>query len=52
MPTGLIEGAETIVLFTAFLAVPALAPWVFAVMAAGVGITIVQRIIWARRNLT
>lgn len=51
MPPALIEGTETIVLFSIFLAFPAIAPWVFAVMAALVGVNVVQRLWWARRHL-
>lgn len=51
MPTGLIEGAETIVLYSAFLIVPALLPWLFLGMAALVFFTAAQRIVWAVRNL-
>jgi phosphatidylglycerophosphate synthase len=52
MPTGLIEGTETIVFFALFLAWPALAPWWFATMAALVMVTVVQRLVWAGANLT
>jgi phosphatidylglycerophosphate synthase len=51
MPFALIEGTETIVLFTAFLAVPSLAAELFALMAALVAVTVVQRLVWARRHL-
>lgn len=51
MPGGLIEGAETIVLYVVMLAVPSAAVAVFWAMAAGVVITIAQRIAWALRNL-
>jgi SAM-dependent methyltransferase len=45
------EGTETIVLFTAFLAVPRVAPWLFSTMAALVAINVVQRLAWAGRHL-
>jgi phosphatidylglycerophosphate synthase len=52
MPTGLIEGAETIVLFTLMLALPKYVVQLFAVMAFGVGISIVQRVVWAIKTLS
>jgi phosphatidylglycerophosphate synthase len=51
MPPGVVEGAETIALYTALLAVPRYAVWIFAAMAAGVLAGVVQRLIWARRTL-
>ena len=51
MPGGLIEGAETVVVYAIMLAVPARAPMVFWVMAAAVTITVGQRVVWAVRNL-
>lgn len=51
MPTGLVEGAETIVLYTLVLALPAPAVWWFWSMAALVVVTIVQRVWWARGAL-
>lgn len=51
MPAALIEGTETIVIYTLFLAVPATAPWVFSAMAALVVVNVVQRLAWARRAL-
>lgn len=51
MPGGLIEGTETIVLYSVMLAWPGAALHWFAVMAALVAITIGQRIVWAIRNL-
>lgn len=44
MPRGLVEGAETIVFFALALAWPAAAPWILAVMAGAVGITVVERL--------
>ena len=52
MPPGLIEGAETIVLFAIALAVPAIAPVVFMLMTIGVTIGVLQRAAAARRLLT
>lgn len=51
MRPALIEGTETIVLFSVFTALPAIAPWVFAAMAAGVAVGIAQRVLWAARHL-
>ncbi|MFM7686844.1 MAG: CDP-alcohol phosphatidyltransferase family protein [Actinomycetota bacterium] len=52
MPAGLIEGAETIVLFTLMLAVPGRATELFVAMAALVAVTIGQRVVWAVGNLS
>ncbi|MBA3471596.1 MAG: CDP-alcohol phosphatidyltransferase family protein [Herpetosiphonaceae bacterium] len=49
MPTGLIEGGETVVFFTGFILFPAALVWLFGLMAALVGINIIQRLIWAAR---
>lgn len=51
MPTGLIEGAETIVLFVLMLSFPDVASGWFLTMAALVAVTVVQRIVWAVRHL-
>jgi phosphatidylglycerophosphate synthase len=51
MPSGLIEGAETLVAYLVFLAVPHVAPWLFAAFAALVAVTVVQRVTWASRHL-
>jgi phosphatidylglycerophosphate synthase len=51
MPCGLIEGTETIILFTLFLLFPSAAPVLFAVMAGAVAVTAVQRLVWANRGL-
>lgn len=51
MPPALIEGTETIVLFSLFVALPQWAAWLFAVMASLVAVNVVQRAAWARRNL-
>lgn len=51
MPGGLVEGAETIVAYAVFLALPAIAPWGFAIMAVAVGVTAGQRVLWAKRHL-
>lgn len=51
MPPALVEGTETIVLFSLFVALPQWASWLFALMAALVAVNVVQRVAWARRNL-
>ena len=51
LPPALIEGTETIVLFTLALAVPAWADTVFVVMALGVVVSVLQRASAARRLL-
>lgn len=51
MPTGLIEGAETIVFYAIFFLLPGYLAYVFAVMAALVLFTAGQRAWWAYRNL-
>lgn len=52
MRPALIEGTETIVLFSVFVAFPTLATWWFAVMAALVAVNVAQRLVWARGALT
>jgi phosphatidylglycerophosphate synthase len=51
MPAGLIEGAETVVIYALFLLLPLFAPWLFFLMAALVMITAGQRVMWAAGNL-
>lgn len=51
MPPALVEGTETIVLFSLFIALPDWSTWLFGVMAALVTANVVQRLAWARRNL-
>lgn len=51
MPPGLIAGTETVVLFALMLAWPAGAATVMLVMAALVGATVLQRMIWAMGRL-
>lgn len=51
MPSGLVEGTETIVLFTIMLAWPSAAVATFATMAALVAATVLQRVVWAARHL-
>jgi phosphatidylglycerophosphate synthase len=51
MQTGLIEGAETIVVFTAMLLFPRAAAVLFSLFAAAVGVTALQRVRWAISTL-
>jgi phosphatidylglycerophosphate synthase len=51
MPPALVEGTETVVLFSLFVALPQWASWIFVLMAALVAVNVVQRLAWARRNL-
>ena len=51
LPAGLIEGAETIVLFAIALALPALAPWTLGAIAVLVLATAGQRTLWGARRL-
>jgi IMP dehydrogenase/GMP reductase len=52
MPRGLVEGTETIVFFTVALAWPDAAAAVLAIMAGAVGLTVAERLWWARGRLT
>lgn len=52
MPRGLVEGTETIVFFTVALAWPDAAPVVLAIMAGAVGLTVAERLWWARGALS
>lgn len=51
MPTGLIEGAETILVYTIFFLAPAYVGIIFLVFAGLVLFTAAQRVVWAARNL-
>jgi phosphatidylglycerophosphate synthase len=51
MPAGLIEGAETVLFFSAFIIFAPYLVWLFGLMAALVGVTVAQRLIWAYRAL-
>lgn len=51
MPPALVEGAETVVVYTLFLAVPGWAPAIFVAMAAATAVGVVQRLAWAGRHL-
>jgi phosphatidylglycerophosphate synthase len=51
MPTGLIEGTETVLFFSAFIVLPHLAVPLFGAMTALVLVTSLQRVGWAVRHL-
>lgn len=51
MPTGLVEGTETIVLYSLLLILPDHAVAWFTVMAILVTATVLQRLVWALRHL-
>lgn len=51
MPTGVIEGTETVLFFSAFMLFPTGLVWLFGLMAALVAVNIGQRLWWAWRNL-
>ncbi len=51
MPGGLVEGTETVVLYTLVLLAPRGAATLFALIAALVLITVGQRLVWAARAL-
>ena len=52
MPPALVEGTETIVIFSLFIAFPQWSAGLFVAMAAMVAVNIVQRLAWARQNLS
>lgn len=51
MPTGLIEGTETVVFYTLFLLLPGWTSLLFLLMATGTTIGVVQRLVWAHHTL-
>ncbi len=51
MPSGLIEGTETIVFFTLFLLLPQFSVFLFGLMTVLIVFTIFQRIFWAVKVL-
>jgi phosphatidylglycerophosphate synthase len=52
MPAGLVGGTETILFFLTFILFPGWYPWLFGLMAALIGLTIIQRLYWAWRHIT
>lgn len=51
MPAGLIEGTETIAVYTLFFLMPDYVGYIFWIFAGLVLFTACQRIVWASRNL-
>ena len=51
MPAGLVEGSETLVVYSLALLPPQHAVLLFAVMGGAIAVGIAQRIRWAMRNL-
>ena len=51
MPTGLIEGTETVIFYSLFFLLPAQITWLFWLMGALVLVSVAQRMIWAWRTL-
>ena len=51
MPPGIIAGAETIVFYALFLVMPARQLTLFWLMAGLVGLNVIQRLWWGRREL-
>ena len=51
MPTGIIEGTETVILYSLFFIVPDYVAVLFGAMAVLTLLTAVQRVRWAARNL-
>lgn len=51
MPPGLVAGTETLIFYSLFILFPAHLALLFAVMAAGVAVGVLQRLAWAGRHL-
>ena len=51
MPAALIEGAETLILFSFIILFPKYMTELYILFASGVIITIIQRAIWAKKHL-
>ncbi len=51
MPPALVAGFETVVFYAVFFLVPGRIVLLFGLMAAMVGVNVVQRLVWARRVL-
>lgn len=52
MPKGLVGGFESIIAYSIFILFPAYITILFSIFSALVSITIIQRLIWAKRALT
>ncbi len=51
MPTGLIEGSETLILYTLFFVLPNALPVLYVLMGTLTLIGVIQRVAWAERHL-
>lgn len=51
MPSGLVEGTETVLFYLLFLLLPSYYPLLFYLMAAATSVGVVQRLSWAWRRL-
>lgn len=51
MPGGLVEGTETVVFFALFIVFPGAAVPLMLTMAGAMGVTVIQRVVWATRHL-
>jgi phosphatidylglycerophosphate synthase len=51
MPSGLIAGTETIIIFSAFFLFPAWLAWLYWSMGGLIMVGVVQRLVWAKRAL-
>ena len=51
MPTGLVSGTETILMYSLFFMMPEQIAILFSIMSILVGLTICQRLIWATVKL-
>ena len=51
MPAGLVGGFETIVVYSLFFLLPQYILQIFIIFSALIFITIIQRLIWAKKNL-
>lgn len=52
MPTGIIGGTETILFYTVFILFPTHLVWLFGLMGTLILVTILQRLVWAKRHLS
>lgn len=51
MPTGWVEGAETVAFYVLFFLFPGELPLLFGLMGTAVLLTVVQRLVWAVKHL-
>ncbi len=52
MPSGIVEGTETIIFYSLFFILPAYLVWIFSIMAILTFITVIQRLFFALRNFS